>query len=285
MIRAHNLTCGYAGRAVLHGVSLHLAPGEFAALLGPNGSGKTTLLLALAGLLPAMTGKAGSDGGVGSGGAKSGGVEIGGRDLATLPVRERARLISCVPQGATPPQGYTVRELVRMGRFASSGFWGGYGPQDEAATQAALADAHCLDLAERQAGELSGGEFQRVLLARALCQGRSALLLDEATSALDLARRVEAFDLLAAQNRQGSTVLTAVHDLNLAALYCPRLIFLKAGRIALDGPTTEVFTEANLKDIYETDIRVAPHPVTGAPQAHLVPGAQPHSGPAAALLG
>jgi len=269
MIRTHNLTCGYAGRAVLRDVSLHLAPGEFAALLGPNGSGKTTLLLALAGLLPAM----------------SGGVEIGGRALARLPVRERARLVSCVPQGATPPPGYTVRELVRMGRFASSGFWGGYGPEDEAAAQTALADARCLDLAERQAAELSGGEFQRVLLARALCQGRGALLLDEATSALDLARRVEAFDLLAAQNRQGSTVFTAVHDLNLAALYCPRLIFLKAGRIALDGPTAAIFTEANLKDIYETDIRVAPHPVTGAPQAHLVPGAGPLADPAAPFRG
>jgi iron complex transport system ATP-binding protein len=257
VIRARNLTCGYGGRAVLRGVDLRLAPGEFAALLGPNGSGKTTLLLALAGLLPAL----------------SGSVELSGRAVSGLPVRERARLVSCVPQGSTPPPGYSVRELVRMGRFASSGFWGGYGPQDEDKTEAALADAHCLDLASRQATELSGGEFQRVLLARALCQGRSALLLDEATSALDLARRVEAFDLLAAQNRQGSTVLTAVHDLNLAALYCPRLIFLKQGRVAIDGPTSAVFTEANLKDIYETDIRVAPHPVTGAPQAHLVPGA------------
>ncbi|MDR3640691.1 MAG: ABC transporter ATP-binding protein [Humidesulfovibrio sp.] len=265
MIRAQGLSCGYGGRAVLHDVDLRLGPGEFAALLGPNGSGKTTLLLALAGLLPALRG----------------GVELSGRAVSGLPARERARLVSCVPQGATPPPGYSVRELVRMGRFASSDFWGGYGPRDEAAAEAALADARCLDLAERQASELSGGEFQRVLLARALCQGRGALLLDEATSALDLARRVEAFDLLAAQNRLGSTVFTAVHDLNLAALYCPRLIFLKQGRVALDGPTAEIFTEANLKDIYETDIRVAPHPVTGAPQAHLVPGA----GAAAPLLG
>jgi len=265
MIRARSLSCGYGGRAVLHRVDLRLEPGEFAALLGPNGSGKTTLLMALAGLLPAM----------------EGGVELSGRDVRGLSPLERARRISCVPQGAAPPPGYTVRELVRMGRFAHAGFFGGASPQDEAACQAALADAHCLDLAERPADRLSGGEFQRVLLARALCQGRAALLLDEAVSALDLARRVEAFDLLAAQNRQGATILTAVHDLNLAALYCPRLIFLKAGRIALDGPTDKIFTETNLRDIYETDIRVAPHPVTGAPQAHLVPGA----GAAASFLG
>ncbi|HWR03708.1 MAG TPA: ABC transporter ATP-binding protein [Humidesulfovibrio sp.] len=257
MIRARGLHCGYGGHAVLHGLDLHLAPGEFAALLGPNGSGKTTLLSALAGLITPMRGA----------------VELAGRDLTGLPARERAKLVSCVPQGASAPQGYTVRELVRMGRFAHTGFLGGYGPQDEEAAQAALIEAGCLDLAERQAAELSGGEYQRVLLARALCQGRAALLLDEATSALDLARRVEAFDLLARQHAAGGTILAAVHDLNLAALYCPRLIFLKAGRVALDGPTLDVFTEANLKDIYETDLRVAPHPVTGAPQAHLVPGA------------
>jgi len=257
MIRARGLHCGYGGRAVLHGVDLHLAPGEFAALLGPNGSGKTTLLSALAGLLAPMQGT----------------VELAGRDSAKLSPCERAKLVSCVPQGASAPQGYTVRELVRMGRYAHTGFLGGYGPQDEEAAEAALAEAGCLDLAERQAAELSGGEYQRVLLARALCQGRAALLLDEATSALDLARRVEAFDLLARQHRNGSTILAAVHDLNLAALYCGRLIFLKAGRVALDGPTLDVFTEANLKDIYDTDLRVAPHPVTGAPQAHLVPGA------------
>jgi len=261
MIRALGLRCGYGGHEVLHGVDLRLSRGEFAALLGPNGSGKTTLLLALAGLLPAT----------------SGSVELAGRDLAGLPLRERARLVSCVPQGSSAPAGFTVRELVRMGRFAHAGFFGGFGPQDEAAAQSALKDARCLDLSERQATELSGGEFQRVLLARALCQGRQALLLDEATSALDLARRVEAFDLLAALNRSGSTVFAAVHDLNLAALYCPRLVFLKAGRVALDGPTADVFTETNLKDIYDTDLRVAPHPVTGAPQAHLVPGAGAHA--------
>lgn len=263
MIRARGLTCGYGGQNVLAGLDLRLAPGEFAALLGPNGAGKTTLLLALAGLLP----------------LRGGGVELAGRDLSRLGARERARLVSCVPQGAAAPEGFTVRELVRMGRHAHAGLLGGLGAEDEALVDAALADAGCLDLAGRMAGGLSGGEFQRVLLARALCQGRELLLLDEAVSALDMARRVEAFDLLSRLHRGGATVLAAVHDLNLAALYCPRLIFLKAGRLVLDGPAEAVFTEANLRDIYETDIRVAPHPVTGAPQAHLVPGAGRDSGP------
>jgi len=261
MIRVTNLRCGYGaargGREVLHGLDLHIARGELVGLLGPNGSGKTTLIKALAGLLPAAFGR----------------IEIGGADIGGLSHRERALRLSCVMQRAEAPAGFSVRELVLMGRFAHTGLLSGYGPEDHAAAEAALRDARALDLAGRQAAELSGGEIQRVLLARALAQGRELLLLDEAVSALDMARRVEAYDLLAALNRGGSTVFSALHDLNLAALYCPRLVFLKAGRIALDGPTAEIFTETNLKDLYETDIRVAAHPVTGAPQAHLVPGA------------
>ncbi|PKN08347.1 MAG: iron ABC transporter ATP-binding protein [Deltaproteobacteria bacterium HGW-Deltaproteobacteria-8] len=261
MIRVASLRVNYGRREALRGVDLHVARGELVGLCGPNGSGKTTLIKALAGLLSAASGT----------------IEINGADIATLSHRERALRLSCVPQRTEVPAGFSVRELVLMGRFAHTGlltgFLSDYGPEDHAAVEAALRDARADNLAERQAAELSGGEIQRVLLARALAQGREVLLLDEAVSALDMARRVEAYDLLATLNKNGGTILSALHDLNLAALYCPRLVFLKAGLIALDGPTTDIFTESNLKDIYETDIRVAAHPVTGAPQAHLVPGA------------
>jgi iron complex transport system ATP-binding protein len=260
MLEASGLACGYGGNRagnVLHGVDLRLERGEMAALLGPNGAGKSTLLAALAGVLPLRAGM----------------VAIAGQDLRAMPARRRARLVSCVAQKASAPYGFSVRELVRLGRFSRTGLLGGYSQDDLDAAEAAMRDAGCLDLAERQAAELSGGEQQRVALARALCQGRELMLLDEPTSALDLARRVEAMDLLAQLNREGSTVLLALHDLNLAALYCRRLIFLKAGRIVLDGPAEAIFTEQNLRDIYGADIRIAPHPVTGARQAHLVPGA------------
>jgi len=262
-LRAVHLSCGYSGKPVLCDINITIAPGEFVGLCGPNGAGKTTLLLALSGLLTPHEGR----------------IELDGADLATLPARQRARRISCVPQKIDAPVGFTVRELVLMGRYAHTGLLAGYGPDDHAAVDAALAQTNTQDLAERQAVELSGGELQRVLLARALSQGRNILLLDEAASAMDMGRRVEAYDLLASLNKAGTTVLSALHDLNLAALYCPRLIFLKAGRIVLDGATTEIFTESNLKDIYETELRVAPHPVTGAPQAHLVPGAGRHPAP------
>lgn len=260
MIRARSLSCGYGGhasRAVLRGVDLHVARGELVGLCGPNGAGKSTLIAALAGLLAPREGR----------------VELAGLDISELSARQRARLVSCAPQRLEAPAGFTVRELVLMGRFAHADVLSGYAPEDREAAEGALREAGAGELAGRMASELSGGELQRVLLARALAQGRNILLLDEATSAMDLARRVASFDLLARLAGGGSAILTATHDLNLAALYCPRLVFLKAGRVALDGPTKDIFTETNLKDIYETDLRVAAHPVTGAPQAHLVPGA------------
>ena len=128
-------------------------------------------------------------------------------------------------------------------------------------------------LADRPCRALSGGEFQRALIARALAQAADVLVLDEASANLDMARKVEVHDLLATRNAAGVTVIAALHDINLAALYCRRLIFLKEGRVVADGPVEAVFTQHTLSRIYETDIVVLPHPRTGTPQALVVPGA------------
>lgn len=257
MIRVRDLHCGYGQDLVLRGVNLHVSPGEMVALCGPNGSGKTTLLKALTGVLPVAAGS----------------IEIAGRDAAGLSPKERARLAAAVPQRMETPPGLTVFSLVLMGRYPYVSLFSGYTGADREAALTAMRETATLDFANRRAFELSGGEFQRVLMARALAQTSGLLLLDEATSGLDVARKVEIHDLLAAKNAKGLTVLSAIHDLNLAALYASRLVFLKAGRVALDGPADDVFTETNLSEIYETKIKIAPHPVTGAPQAHLVPGA------------
>lgn len=257
MISARDLYCGYGHGDVLHGVSLHVADGEMAALCGPNGSGKTTLIRALTGVLP----------------IRSGTLKIAGRDAADLSPKARAKLASAVPQGMETPRGLSVFSLVLMGRYPYASLLSGYSEADRQAAREAMRETGTLQFAKRQAHELSGGEFQRVLIARALAQSAGLLLLDEAGSGLDVGRKVEIHDLLAAKNAQGLTLLSAIHDLNLAALYFSRLIFLKAGRVVLDGPPAEVFTEQNISEIYETKIKIAPHPVTGAPQAHLVPGA------------
>jgi iron complex transport system ATP-binding protein len=249
---------------VLRDVDLSLARGEMVGLLGPNGSGKTTLLLALTGVLVPSAGT----------------IEIDGEPLAELAPRARARRLAAVPQRAEVSFGLRVRSIVLMGRYPYASVLGGYTAEDEAAAEQAMRETGTEYLAEREATALSGGELARVLIARALAQAADVLLLDEASASLDIARKVEVHDLLAAKNRAGATVLSAVHDLNLAALYCNRLVFLKDGRVALDGPTGTVFTAENLSRIYETEVRVFAHPDSGAPQALLVPGrdARPAAG-------
>lgn len=261
MIRLHGLSCGYAGRGgqgrrdVLGGLDLHVRRGLITGLLGPNGSGKSTLLLTLAGVLPARGGR----------------MEIDGRDATRLKARQRARLVCSVPQTAEPPHGLACLSVVLMGRYPYLSFLGTYGPEDRAIALAAMERTATLGFQRRPAEQLSGGEFRRVLLARALAQGSRLMLLDEATSGLDMARAVEAMDLLRARARQGLTALAAIHDLNLAALYCDRLILLKDGGILAEGATRDVFRPELLTELYDTRIVVAPHPLTGAPQAHLVP--------------
>jgi iron complex transport system ATP-binding protein len=264
VIRLENVSVGHGGRAVLRDVSFHVARGEAVGLLGPNGSGKTTLLLTLAGALPLLAGS----------------VTLAGRPLSALRPRERARLAASVPQQAAPPE-LTALSVALMGRYAHTTFLGGYTEADRAKALAALAATGCSHLAERRADRLSGGEWRRVLLARALAQEADLLLLDEAAAGLDPARQAETADLLLKRNAAGLTMLSAIHDLNLAALTCRRLLFLKNGRLVLDGTVNEVFTEHHLSEIYETRILVSRHPLLDAPQANLAPGAPaaPAGGP------
>lgn len=255
------LSCVHAGYSttdnVLRDVSLSVHPGELVGLLGPNGSGKTTLLLVLSGVLA----------------PRSGTVTLDGAPLHRLRPRERARRIAAVPQRPEHIPDLDALSLVLMGRYPHTTLLRGYGPDDHAAALAALRDTGCAHLAARGARTLSGGELQRVLLARALAQGADTLLLDEATAGLDVARALDILDLLHARHRAGARIVAAVHDLNLAALYCTRLIFLKHGRVVEDGPVERTFTAAVLSEVYETPVTVQPHPITGKPQACYVPGA------------
>lgn len=269
MIRCQGLRSGYHGRPVLQGIDLEVAAGEMVGILGPNGAGKTTLLLTLSGVL--------SPG--------SGTVRLDGTDVAAMADRERARKVAAVPQRGESARELTVRSLVLMGRYPYLSFLGGYAPEDAAAAAAAMEAVGVADLAPRRLGELSGGEFQRVLTARALAQESDVLLLDEASASLDVARKIELYQLLAARNAAGTTILAALHDINLAALFCRRLVFLKGGRIEADGPTAAVFTQPTLSRIYETDIIVIPHPTTGLPQALAVPGPGPAPGPGPGCTG
>ncbi len=259
MIAVRDLTVAYAGRPVLDGVSFTIARGEMAGLLGPNGSGKTTLIKALTGAIPQRR-------------MTSGEILLNGKPLGAYSPKARARLAAVVPQRTEGIRGFTAFALVLMGRYPGLSFFGNYSPKDERAALRAMEEAGAAAFADRPAGELSGGELQRVMIARALAQETDILFLDEASSGLDPARKIEIHDLLARRNRQGLTILSAIHDLNLAALYCPRLIVLKNGRVALDGPTQEVFTQKNLSEIYETEFIICRRPDRDAPQCLPVPG-------------
>lgn len=257
MVEIRDVSAGYNGQPVLRGISLTFQDGEFTGILGPNGSGKTTLIRALSGILPCTAGS----------------ISIAGRDIKTLSAKVRARHCATVAQKNPGLSGVHAMSLVLMGRYPYVSFLGGYSRQDHRRAREAMEETRCLHLEQRGTEALSGGELQRVITAKALAQDTELLLLDEAASHLDVARTMDLYDLLRAKNTAGLTVLTVAHDLNLAALYCQRLVFLKNGSVAADGPTRKIFTAQNLSEIYETPLAVAPHPVTGDPQAYLVPRA------------
>ncbi len=255
MISLKGVSCGYEGRTVLEDIHLELLCGEKAALIGPNGSGKTTLLQTISGCLPPISGE----------------LRLGGLDVSCMRPRERAREMACVPQDMHTPFDIRVMSLVLMGRYPYVGVFGGYSDQDKAKAWQALADTGSLELRDRSCRTLSGGELQRVLISRALAQDPGLLLLDEAASNLDVARKAEIFGLLRQNGSKGLSVMAAVHDLNLAALYFERLIFLKGGRIVQDGPVSKVFNSEVLSRVFDVRVSVFIHPEAGLPQAFFVP--------------
>ncbi|SIO13849.1 ABC transporter ATP-binding protein [Halodesulfovibrio marinisediminis] len=255
-ITINNLSAGYANTPVLHDVSLSIQQGEMVGLLGPNGCGKTTLLLSLSGVKKPLKGA----------------ITLNETSLLQIPPKQRAAQIASVPQYTGETPDIEALSLVLMGRYPYISALGGYSAEDKKIALSCMKETATNDFAYRSARGLSGGEFQRVLIARALAQQADTMLLDEATSGLDIARTIEIFDLLKQRHSTGTTVVAAIHDINLAALYCTRLIFLKHGRVILDGSVEDVFTDENLTTIYDTPIHTFRHPVTNAPQAFFTPG-------------
>lgn len=257
MIRCKDVTVRYhGGPPALEAVSLAVRPGEMVGLLGPNGSGKTSLLRVIAGTLAPDSGE----------------TLVLDEPVLRLSAKERARYTAFVPQRAESVPDFTVFDFTLMGRYPHRKFMEPYTGADETVTRAALAETAVDHLAARAVKTLSGGEFQRVLVARAFAQQTALLLLDEAATGLDPAHAATVFDRVRQRNReQCVTVLAAIHDLNLAALYCDRLAFLKNGRIVADGPTPEVFTRSTLEMVYDAPFLVLEHPLNGKPQALMLP--------------
>ena len=254
---------GYPGsRALaLREMTLNIARGEFLGVIGPNGSGKSTLLKLLAGFLA----------------PRSGVVTLADRSIDRYTTLELARQIAVVPQHVHFIFPFTVEEIVRMGRLPhrSSGVTltggGRASVGDQAIVRAALEQLGLDTLADRSILELSGGERQKVLVARALVQQPKILLLDEPTAFLDLHHQVAVFRIMKELNRQGMTVVAVSHDLNLAALYSQRLVLMEQGRIRKEGTPTAVLTQTELDDLYGHTVVVDRHPLADVPRVTLQP--------------
>lgn len=256
LIRVEDLWGGYPGRKVLRGISLSVRQGEFVGVLGPNGSGKTTLLLALSGLLPLEKGE----------------VEIAGAPLRSLKPRERARLMAAVAQDGAIRFPYSCEDVVKMGRYPHQKRWSAESPEDLEKIRRAMDRMDCRELGHRPVTSISGGERQRVLMARALAQDTPLLLLDEAVSAMDVHRKLQAFQVLEDLNRhEGLTVLAVLHDVNLAALFCRRLLVLREGRVVADGSPETVMRPEVLEGAYRSRAVVQNVPGTGKLQVTFLP--------------
>jgi len=250
MLKIEDLSVSYGPRRVLHGVSLEVNSGEVVALIGPNGAGKSSLVRAISGVVPPCSGK----------------VRTNGDDLLSLPPLRRACFVAVVPQAISMPPAFTVWETVLMGRTPYLNFLGQVSARDEQIARQALQKVDALDLAERRIGELSGGEQQRALLARALAQSTPILLLDEPTSNLDLHFQVSFMETVRALAHQEKlAVLIAMHDLNLAARYADRAALLVDGQIKAVGTPRQVLTPELISTAYHLPVRVVPHPFADVP--------------------
>jgi iron complex transport system ATP-binding protein len=249
-----HLSAAYDRTVVLRDVTLVGQAGQILGLIGPNGAGKSTLLRAISGTLAPTQGS----------------FRLGEIDLARMSALERARLVAVVPQGANLPEGFSVAEVVLMGRAPHLPRFGGESARDREIVRQAMQRTATWALAERWIGELSGGERQRVLIARALAQEPRLLLLDEATAHLDLKHQTATLDMARRLARSGLTVIAALHDLNLAALYADRLALLHEGRLLICDTPERVLTPDWLRQAYDVEAVVGRHPLYDTPLVALV---------------
>ena len=238
---ARHLVVRYGrGRPALDGVSCAVHGGELLAVVGPNGSGKTTLVRVISGLLRPAGGE----------------VSVGGRALGRWGRAELAGVLGVVPQGETATFPLRVDETVMLGRYARLGPLAAPGPRDQAAVAEALARCDVTELGARTIDTLSGGEWQRVRLARALAQEPRVLVLDEPTTSLDVRHEMELFELVRRLVDGGLAGLVITHQINLAARYADRILLLSEGRVAGEGRPAEVLREDTLRSVFQWPLAV-----------------------------
>ena len=249
-LRLDKVSLGYGKRRVLHNIILEAKPREMLGIIGPNGSGKSTLIRGITGVISPSSGR----------------VFLDGQDIASMSRNDLARLMAVVPQNPVLPDPFTAFEVVLMGRTPHLGFLRHEGERDLAIVRRAMEITKTVAFAERRIGELSGGEKQRLSIARALAQEPKIMLLDEPTAHLDINSQIETLDLVRQLClEQGLIVVATLHDLNLAAQYCDRLIMLSNGKIYCHGVPKAVINAQAIKEVYGAEVHVYPHPLNDLP--------------------
>jgi iron complex transport system ATP-binding protein len=245
MLSVRSISVSYGETEILHQVSLDVDAGEVVSLIGPNGAGKTTMMRAISSVIP----------------FSSGTVNIGNEDLSTLSISERARLLAVVPQARQLPPEYTVRQAVMMGRTPYLGWLGNLSPVDIEKAQWAIDRTRITKLSDRRVDELSGGEQQLVLVARALAQDAPVVLLDEPTAHLDLRHQATILDLVHdLASERGLAVLMSLHDLNLVSIFSDRVALLDEGIIVAEGKPKQVLNRQQLSQVYQVALDIIQHP-------------------------
>ncbi len=249
-----NITAGYGEKDVLKGIDLSVKAGEFISIIGPNGAGKSTLLKVMAGnIQPA-----------------SGGVTYKGREIDHA-FRDFAKEVSVVHQFLENLLSFPVYEFIRLGRFPHQKIWQVETPEDREIIENALSITGISHLRDRPLTELSGGEKQLASIAQALAQSREVILLDEPISHLDISHSIQIMDILYNLSESGTTVITVLHDINLASDYCKRILGIRDGEIFLDGAPQDVINYKLIEELFNTICVASDNPVTKKPHTYPVP--------------
>lgn len=241
----------YGVHQVLHDVSLQVRRGEWVGIIGPNGSGKSTLMSLMSN---AET-------------VKQGRVQLYGKEIQSYKRKQLSRLMAVHQQEALPDVHYTVRDIVEMGRFPYQSWFGSEREDSSSFIEQIMNQLQLTELADRPFNELSGGQRQRASLGKLMAQAPSIVLLDEPTTYLDIHYQVQFMEVIREwQQECGLTIVSVLHDLNLAALYCDRIVVLRDGVVQGDGTPEEIMTPELLSDVFQTETVVVEHPHCGRPQ-------------------
>ena len=249
-LETDRLTLSYGDFPVIENLTMSIPKGKITVLIGGNGSGKSTLLRAMARLLK----------------PSEGAVLLDGQSIASLPTKEVAKRLAILPQGPLAPEGLTVIQLVRQGRYPYRRWLAQWSEEDERMVARALKATRLEQMAERPVDSLSGGQRQRAWIAMTLAQGTRTILLDEPTTYLDLSHQIEVLDLLFELNEfEQRTIVMVLHDINLACRYAHHIVAIKDGTVVASGKPEEIVTESMIRRVFDLECKIIADPVYGTP--------------------